>query len=148
MSLKDLRDWAIFFGGVLIWVFSLGVVWTKTTSKVNGLGGRLKKVEDGCAKETGRVDRIEREVDRISIDSNSVHERLGRVEKGVEGVNDHLTEIKIDMGGHLSEIKQLILTKDGDMKQLLARRDGDSRERIARLEAQAGTPHRDRANEL
>jgi hypothetical protein len=143
-NLREFRDWAVFIGGVLLWVFSLGVVWTKTTTKVNGLGGRLKKVEDGCAKETGRVDRIEREVDRISQDSNSVHERLGRVEKGVEGVNDHLTEIKVDMGGHLSEIKQLILTKDSDMKQLLARRDGNNRERIARLEAQAGVPHKDR----
>jgi hypothetical protein len=144
---SEVRDWILFGVAILTPLFTAIVTWTKLTSRVNGLGGRLKKVEDGCAKENGRVDRIEREVDRISMDSNAVHERLGRVEKGVEGVNEHLTEIKVDMGGHLSEIKQLILAKDSDMKQLLARRDGDNRERIARLEAKADIPHRDRAND-
>jgi hypothetical protein len=144
---NDVRDWILFGLAILTPFITAIITWTKLTDKVNGLGARLKRTEDSGAKEAGRVDRIEREVDRISQDSNTVHERLGRVEKGVDGINEHLTEIKVDMGGHLSEIKQLILSKDSDVKQLLARRDSDNRERLARLEAKGGILHRDRAND-
>lgn len=107
------------------YVVSIAVVWGRLTGKVNGLGGRVKKTEESCATLGGVVAHVESRVAEIAADGRSVYERLGRVEKAIDGTNEHMTEMKLELAGHLSEIKMLISEKDGS-----------TRERMARLEEQ------------
>lgn len=62
----------------------------------------------------------------VSIDLGVVRERLARVEKGVEGMNEHITEMKLEILGAI-----------GDLKQNALREESRVRERIVRLETVA-----------
>jgi chromosome segregation ATPase len=118
---KQLNDWLVL--GVLAvgWIVSLTTLWNKTTTKVNGLGGRVRKVEDQCSATGGRMDRFERELAEYRRDAQDAVGRLGRLEKAVEDVIETVNQGNLQLGSQLHGIERLINEKDGANRERLVR---------------------------
>lgn len=113
---------ATIFG--LPWVFWKG--YSSLTSKINGVGSRVGALEKKDHEREGKMQAMESTLGMVSIDLGVVRERLARVEKGVEGMNEHITEMKLEILGAI-----------GDLKQNALREESRVRERIVRLETVA-----------
>jgi chromosome segregation ATPase len=173
MNPKDVKDWVLFGSLLAGWVFIAGMVWARLNSKIdrnaekaaegaeetkrfaqaererlqqdiNGLGGRLKRSEDACSGLGGRMDANERQVSQAVAQAADVQNRLGRVEGKVEGIDAHVTEMKLELFQHLSDIKSLISDEQGKTRQMISDRDTNLRERMARVEERKGIPHQER----
>jgi chromosome segregation ATPase len=111
---------------------------------IDGLGGRLKRSEDGCASLGGRMDANERQVSQAVAQAADVQNRLGRVEGKVEGIDAHVTEMKLELFQHLGDIKALISEEQVKTRTMITDRDTNMRERMARVEERKGIPHTER----
>src|SRR5438034_228206 len=85
------------------------------------MGKRMKAVEEGCASEKGRTDRMERELDNYRRDTVETHGRLGKVEEALHGVNDHLTEMKLEIAGGIADLKQTVTEQNALMRERMMR---------------------------
>lgn len=133
MDPKDLKDWVVLvvtIGGYLV---SSTVVWMKLTSRVNGLGRRVKEGEESQAVMQGRMDRIEKELGNYRHDVQDTVSRLGRVEKAVEDVVEAVNQGNLQLGSQLHGIEKLIHEKDGRMRERIVRI-----ETIAQIEKKLG----------
>jgi hypothetical protein len=144
MNAKEFRDWVLFGFAILMPIITAAITWTKLTGKVNGLGGRLKRNEDACAGTGGRLDSVERQLAEVRAQGNDVHTRLGKVEGKVDGVDAHVTEMKLELFQHLGDIKGLITTTNADLRQFINDKDTNLRERVARIEERKDIPHKER----
>lgn len=151
MSASEWRDWVLFTGGVLVWAFTAGMMWNKLNTKIaenttelekkatqadlDGLGGRVKKVEENCSTSDGRMDRMERELGEYRRDATDAARTAARVEKGVEGLHEEIQQGQLATGVHLSEIKQLIQENDKNTSNRLVRL-----ETVQQIEKKLGQP--------
>lgn len=122
------RTPAQWIGAIILlagWIASITAVWTKLVDKIDGLVGRVDKLELANSEKDGRMARYENEFSEMRRALADGATRLGRLESGVEGLDDHITGMELKIEGRLSEIKEMISTRDGSL-----------RERIARLEAE------------
>ena len=67
MSFEQLRALVLFLGGVALWAFGLSTVWNKLIARVNGLGGRTKKVEEGTAELRGHLDELKEHATALEL---------------------------------------------------------------------------------
>lgn len=111
---------------------------------INGLGGRLQRQESACSNLDGRMGSAERRVDVIQQQGADVQSRLGKVEAGIEGVNNHVTEFKLELFQKLSDMTTTIQLQQSETRQMINDRDANLRERVARVEQTKGIPHQDR----
>lgn len=107
------------------WIASVATLWTKLVDKIDGLGGRVDKLEAANSEKDGRMGRYEDELRDMRRAVAEGATRLGRMESAVDGLDDHLTGMELKIEGRLGEIKDMISTRDSTL-----------RERIARLEAE------------
>lgn len=91
MSFEQMRAGLLFLGGVAVWAFGLSTVWNKLIARVNGLGGRTKKVEEGTAKLEGRVDEIK----------------------------EHQTTMELRLAEENAELRQRLSDREGDYRERL-----------------------------
>lgn len=116
-----LSDWLVLIGIVVGWVASVVLLWQRMTNKVNGLGERVNALEDSSAEKKGRMDRNEREIELLHNAVTGGAERLGRMERSIEGLEDHVTEMKIEITGAVGEIKNIILEKNASVRERIVR---------------------------
>jgi hypothetical protein len=121
MSPSDLKEWALFAGVLLAQAFALGVVWTKIITKVNGLGGRVKKVEDNVTTGTARTDAMEKMLAEFSRDTKETSNHLARVEKGMDTLKEEIQQNFIGLGSTLNEINKALHKIDKDVNTRLVR---------------------------
>lgn len=120
---NDVKDWLILLGELIVFIFSLGVVWQKITSKVNGMGGRVKKLEDVTSRHEGSLQTLQNQLGDVARMQQDNANRLGRVEKAVEVADGHISDMKIEM-----------LSGFGKIEGLIAESSASLRERIVRIE--------------
>lgn len=106
------------------WITSVVALWTKLVDKIDGLGGRVDKLETANSEKDGRMSRYEDEVRDVRRAVAEGAKTLGRMETLVDGLDDHITGMELKVEGRLSEIKDMI-----------ALRDTSIRERVAKLES-------------
>lgn len=120
-QLATAREWTVvgvqFLAIIIGWV----ITWQKLVSKVNGLGGRVKRVEDNCQAQGGRMDRFERELAEYRADARGALERMARVEKGVDDTREEVQQGNIALGSQLHSIERLITDKDTRTQTRLVR---------------------------
>lgn len=116
----DLQGWLVVVATIASWIIVVAVTWTRMTDKINGVGERVKTLETANSEKEGRMMRYETELGEARRDSADVRERLGRVEKAIEGTNEHITEMKLEVAGTLGEIKNMISEKDAQTRERLA----------------------------
>lgn len=121
MNPKDLKDWVEFAGVIVAWVVAAAVLWTKQNNKINGLGGRVKKVEGTCEASAARITRVEQELADYRRDMMEANSRLGRVEKAVEDVGEEVRNGNIALGTQLHGIEKLINETDKKNSNRLVR---------------------------
>lgn len=144
MTPSEIREWVLFTIAMVTIIGTSVGMWTKLVAKVNGIGGRVTKREQVSEAAITRLDILERQCSEDRVLRLDISTRLGKVEGKVEGIDTHMTEMKMELFAHLSDIKQMITQKDADLKELFSNKDANNRERLARLENQVGTEHRDR----
>lgn len=121
-------------GAMLLgWIVSLTILWTKMVGKVNGLGGRVKKVEDSCSNNVGRMDRFERELAEYRRDTIESNKQVGRVEKSVDDLREEIQQANLGLGSQLAAISQSINKMDKNISNRLVRV-----ETLTRVEAKLG----------
>jgi chromosome segregation ATPase len=116
----------------------------KLRNQINGLGGRLKVQEEGCAGLGGRMESAERQLGVVVQQNADVNTRLGKVEARVEAVDSHMTEFKLELFQHLGEMRTLISSESAATRQIMSDRDANLRERVARVEERRNIPHVER----
>lgn len=116
-------------GWIVVTAAIVGVPWafwkgySSLLDKINGVGSRVGSLEKKDNEREGKMQAMETTLGNVSSDIGGIRERLARVEKGVEGTNEHITEMKLEILGAI-----------GDLKQNALREEGKVRERIVRLE--------------
>lgn len=138
--LKDLREWILFASVVVAWIITAAVGWMRMVNKVNGLGGRVKKTEESCKEQGGRMAMIESEQASMRAEYSANILRMGRVEKGQDDVRETMETMQANITGHLITIEKLIAEKDKDTSVTLGRQDERVKrndERLSHLERKA-----------
>lgn len=135
MEPKELKDYVSLIIELLVFIISGTIAWNRLTSKVNGLGGRVKRVEESCANSAGRMDRFERELADYRRDASDAVSRMGRVEKGLEMLAEEISNGNLGIGSQLHNIEKLIGEKDLETQKRLVRI-----ETISRIEQKLGRP--------
>lgn len=112
MNPKDLKDWVELGALIVAWIFAAAVLWTRQNSKINGLGRRVRTVEDSCSAMGGRMESLEREMAEHRRDVQEANRRLGYVEKAVENVGEAVRDGNTALGVQLHGIEKLITETD------------------------------------
>lgn len=131
--MNALKDWWPFVVLILGWLVAATIQWTNTKNKLNGLGGRVRKVEESWATAGGRMDRFERELSEYRRDAQDSAKGLARVEKGIEDVHDSVNQSNLQLGTQLHTIEKLIEAKDKSSSVRLTRI-----ETVQRIEEKVG----------
>jgi chromosome segregation ATPase len=121
MNPKDIKDWMLLGGMVVSFIITTTIAYQKLIAKINGMGGRVKKVEEACSATSGRMDRFERELAEYRRDAQDAVGRMSRVEKGVDALNDNIQQGNITIGSQLHAIEKLIQEKDKSTSNRLVR---------------------------
>lgn len=144
MNLNEVRDWLLLGGGILVWAFTVGVVWTKLVNKVDdqardhtkdmdGIGRRVTAVEASCSTSGGRMDRFEKELSEYRRDAQDASKGLARVEKGVDDIHETINQGNLQLGSQLHAIEKSIQEKDVRTQLRLTRI-----ETVAKIEEKIG----------
>lgn len=119
------------------WIASVVALWTKLVDKIDGLGGRVDKLEKADSEKDGRMSRYENEVQDVRRAIAEGASRLGELKSAissaanaVDGLEDHITGFELKLEGRLGEIKGMIVDQDGR-----------NRERFAKLETRIDQFH-------
>lgn len=131
--MNALKDWWPLFVVVAGWIVTAAVQWTNTKNKLNGLGGRVRKVEESCSASGGRMDRFERELSEYRRDAADTSKGLARVEKGVEDLGDSINQGNLQIGSQLHSMEKSMQEKDVRTQVRLTRI-----ETVARIEDKLG----------
>lgn len=107
-----IKDWWAIVIVILGWIITATVHWTRTTQKLNGLGGRVKRVEESCSATGGRMDRFEKELSEYRRDAQDASKGLARVEKGVEDVHEAINQGNLQLGSQIHAMEKAIQEKD------------------------------------
>lgn len=137
------REWILFTITVVVTTASVAAIWTRLKAQVNGLGGRLRKVESCNDQLETTVERTSQDVAKLDNKINGINDRVDRTEESLQRLDSHVTEMRLEVLSHLGEIKQLIITKDAETRQVFSDKFTSIRERVARVEEKNGLPHRD-----
>lgn len=129
-----IKDWWPLILSIICAIATGAVMWTRMTDKTNGLGRRVKIVEDGLSQEKGRTDRLERELAEYRRDASLASQATSRVERGVDDVREQVGQIAIQLGSQLHNIEKLIQEKDLRTQTRLVRI-----ETIAKIEEKIGS---------
>ncbi len=133
MTAEIIKEWWPLILIVLGWIITGAVGWTKITTKVNGLGGRVTATENAAATEKGRLDRMERELSEYRRDARDAANGLSRVEQGMKDVADKIAEGNLSIGSQLHNLKDMINDKDAKVQNRLVRI-----ETVQQIEAKVG----------
>lgn len=133
MTAKDVLDWWPLIAAIVGWIILAAVGWTKMTDKVNGQGGRIKKVEDACAQAGGRMDAFEKQLSEYRRDAQDSARGLARVEKGQDDLHEAVNQGNLQIGSQLHGIEKLIEQKDVRTQVRLTRI-----ETVAKIEEKIG----------
>lgn len=128
---------------LIMWAFMLGVTWAKFTTKLdtlvvkhdkdiaelmtyhdkdmNGLGARVKIVEDDCSSKDGRMDSIEKSLTEYRRDAQETTRGLAKLEKGMDDMHESITSGHIVIGSQLHSIELMIQEKDTRTRERLMR---------------------------
>lgn len=128
---STLSGWIEWGVGLVLWAFSLGVVWQKAMSRINGLGERTNALELASSEKKGRIDKMDRELTELKAAVLDDARRLGGLESGMANLNDHMTEVKVDLGAAIADVKNVILEKNSQVRERIVRI-----ETIMRMEGQ------------
>lgn len=116
-----LQGWLVIIGLLLTWAGTVWTIWTRQTARINGLGGRVKRIEEECKERDGRVSRLEDELTEYRRDREITSKEMGELKASLNATNEHMTEMKLELAGHMGEIKSLIVEKDASTRERLAR---------------------------
>jgi chromosome segregation ATPase len=133
MNPSTIKEWAAFIGVCLAYAFTLGVIWTKMVTKVNGLGGRVKDVERGQSANSARIEAFAVQLAEYRSDAREVNSRMSRMEKAVEDVHDEIQQGNLQLGSQLAEISRAVTKMDKDISGRLVRV-----ETLAKVESKLG----------
>lgn len=121
MTPRELKDWLELAALVVLWIVAATVQWSRQNNKINGVGSRVKKVEEKCSETAGRMTRMEQDLAEYRRDVLEANSRLGRVEKAVEDVGESVRDGNVVLGAQLHKIEQLINDKDRQTSNRLVR---------------------------
>lgn len=93
----------------------------KIIHKINGLGIRTKATELTTTANTNEIDHVRQELRDYRRDTQDAITRMGRVEKGMEGIHDEVTSMNLGLGQQLHNLGQLINDKDTKTQVRLTR---------------------------
>lgn len=120
---STLKDWLAVLVVLATFTTALWRISVKLTLKINGLGGRVKKVEESCNTITAHHELFSDELRESRAERTRMTERMGAVEQGQKDQHEVLQTIKLDIISHINEVRRII--EDGNSK---------TRERLVRLE--------------
>lgn len=106
------KDYLELIGLLLAWITAAGIQWMRQTQKINGLGRRVKSVEEDCSGHKGRMDRMENELREYRAEARETSNKLARVERAVEAVGEGVTNGNLTLGVKLDNVQKLIHEKD------------------------------------
>lgn len=115
------KDWWPLLVVILGWIITAAMQWTTLKNKINGLGGRVRRVEESCAASGGRMDRFEKELSEYRNDARSASNRLSHVDKGVSDLAETVRDGNIALGVQLGEINKTIAAMDKNLGNRLTR---------------------------
>lgn len=133
MNSDDLKNLLEIIGMLVLWIGSGAILWTKTTDKVNGLGVRVKKLENACSEQDGRMNRFERELSEYRRDAAEASRGIARVDKGVEDLNESINQSTLQLGAQLHALDKTITDRDTRTQVRLTRI-----ETVAKIEEKIG----------
>jgi len=110
-------------------------MWTKLVTKVNGLGGRVKKVEENCSTTASEVKSLTANVAEYRRDVQEVTGKIGRIDKGLEDLHEEIQQGNIALGSQLSEVSRALTKMDKDITGRLI-----AVEVLAKIEQKLGKP--------
>lgn len=135
MNPATLKDWWPLVAAIVGWIIVGSVGWTKMVGKVNGLGGRVKKVEEAGSASSAEVKALSAQLSEYRGDAKEANARMSRLEKGVEELHEEITQGNIGLGSQLSEISKSLTKMDKDISGRLVRV-----ETVVEIEKKIGKP--------
>lgn len=134
--MNALKDWWPLGVVILGWIASASMQWTKTTGQLNGLGGRVGRVEELHAQSEGRMNRFEKELSEYRRDAQDAAKGLARVEKGVEDVHEAINQGNLQIGSQIHAMEKALQDKDVRTQIRLTRIES-----VAKIEDKVGILH-------
>lgn len=116
-----LTEWLGVLALIVGWTAAASIAWQKLLDKINGLGGRVEKVEALVNVHEGRMDAAEKEISEYRRDLKENAANLGRLEKAVESLSEDIRSGNIALGSQLHAIEKLIQDKDLRTQKRLVR---------------------------
>lgn len=116
-----ISNWLTLGGMAVSWALAAIATHYRLVGKINGVGSRVTSLEKSCSKQDGAFGALEKQVATHSADQKAVHERLGRVEKAIEAVNETVRDGNLALGTQLHGIEKLIEAKDKDSSNRIVR---------------------------
>lgn len=120
-DLKSAREWIIFGALVAGWIVVGAVGWQRILDRVNGLGRRVKTIEDKETSATGRMDRMEKELAEYRRDTSELKDRVSRIEKGQDQIHEEIRDSNTSLGVQLQNIQMMIRDQDTRVQLRLQR---------------------------
>lgn len=121
MDKTSFLDWWPVWTQTLAWIVVAAIAWAKLMERVNGQGGRIKKVEDGQSEGKGRMDAFEKQLAEYRADSRASAQQSARTEKAVEDLKGEIQNNHLALGTQLHGIERLIQDKDKSTSNRLVR---------------------------
>lgn len=112
----SIGGWVALFGGI----FSVGAVvlgWGKLLEKLNGYGGRLQEVEKAQEESRGHRQALQRQVDRILDQHETMISQLGEAKRSSERCNEETQDMAISIGSKIDEMRRDVNTMNLQLSQ-------------------------------
>jgi chromosome segregation ATPase len=118
---ETLGEWITTIAWFATTITAVLIAWNRMTHKVNGLGGRVDSIESRKNQLDGRLQAVERWQEHASNERSDMQTRLGRVEKGVEGCSEKITDAMMALGSAIADLKNTVLREDSKVSQRVTR---------------------------
>lgn len=128
-----LSEWLTIVALVGTWVGTAIVLWNRTMTKVNGLGGRVKKTETSCTEHETRIDKLEGGITEARFGRERLAEQATRIETQVNAIREDLQQHHLEIGTRLYNLEQGIALSNTKVQVRLTRL-----ETVTRIEQKLG----------
>lgn len=119
----------------LISVVTIGVAYGKWLEKLNGMGGRVKLLEEAKAGAEAERDLFRTSIDRLLTQHESLIGQLGRHERSTESCREDTEKLGIDLGVKLSDLTREVGRLNLDLSTRITRVETTLVERIRPVHA-------------
>jgi|ERR1044071_4546144 len=110
------RDWWDIGAAIVVGIASAAFTYARITTKLNGVGRRLRDVETEQSKQDERMHAIEHEQGRAQEDRQRLHEQVGAAVRAAEASQEASEQARLAIVGAVHEFQLAIVKEMGQFR--------------------------------